>query len=80
MHGYRVHAAVLAAKETESGVTVHLVTPQVDAGPTIDQSRLPVLSGDTPETLRARLAPLEVDLLNRTVLRFARGELPLPYR
>ncbi len=80
MHGHHVHEAVLAAHDRETGATVHLVTPDVDAGPTIAQSRLAVRADDTPESLRARLAPVEVDLLNTTVLRFARGELPLPYR
>lgn len=80
MHGMRVHAAVLDAHERETGVTIHLVTAQVDAGPTIAQARLAVLPEDTPQSLRARLAPLEVELLGETVQRFARGELPLPYR
>jgi phosphoribosylglycinamide formyltransferase-1 len=80
MHGFRVHEAVLAAHEPETGATVHLVTADVDAGPTIAQSRLAVRPSDTPESLRARLAPVEVELLSATVLRFARGELPLPYR
>lgn len=79
MHGRRVHEAVIAAGERESGVTVHLVTGEVDAGPTIAQARLPVLPGDTPESLRERLRPLEVELLAATVRRFAAGELPLPY-
>lgn len=80
MHGLRVHAAVLDAHERETGVTVHLVTPDVDAGPTIAQARLTVQPDDTPQTLRERLAPLEVDLVDATVLKFARGQLPLPYR
>lgn len=80
MYGRRVHEAVLAAGEAETGATVHVVTSDVDAGPTLGQVRLPIRPDDTSETLRARLAPLEVDLLRRTVERFARGELPLPYR
>ncbi|MGI0055070.1 MAG: phosphoribosylglycinamide formyltransferase [Thermoplasmata archaeon] len=79
MHGLRVHAAVLAAHDAETGVTVHLVTSHVDGGPTIEQRRLPVRSDDTPQTLRARLAPLEVDALDRAVRRFADHQLPLPY-
>ena len=80
MHGARVHAAVLAAHERETGVTVHLVTADVDAGPSLGQEPIAVRADDTPETLRQRLAPLEVELLDRTVRAFARGELPLPYR
>ena len=80
MYGPRVHAAVLAAGERETGVTVHLVTRDIDAGPTLEQRRVAVEPGDTPETLRARVAPLELEALDEVVSRFARGDLPLPYR
>ena len=80
MYGARVHEAVLAAHETESGATVHLVTGDLDGGPRIAQERVPVLPGDTPATLRERLHPVEVRLLAETIRRFADGELPLPYR
>lgn len=79
MHGLRVHTAVLAAGETETGVTVHILTREVDGGPTIEQRRVAVREDDTPPALRARLAPLEVDALDRAVRRFADRELPLPY-
>ncbi|KAL4177422.1 hypothetical protein KRP22_002355 [Phytophthora ramorum] len=54
-----VHRAVLDAKKTESGCTVHFVTEQVDAGPIAVQMTCPVLEVDTPETLKARVQPLE---------------------
>jgi phosphoribosylglycinamide formyltransferase 1 len=79
MYGLRVHRSVLDAKETETGATVHLVTADVDAGPTIAQERLPVRPNDTPDSLRARLHPVEVELLAETIRRFAEGTLPLPY-
>ena len=79
MHGRRVHEAVLAAGDRETGATVHLVTDTVDGGPAVAQERLPVLPGDTPETLRDRLRPVEIALLAATVRRFADGSLPLPY-
>ena len=79
MYGMRVHRAVLAAGETESGATVHVVTTDVDGGPRVAQEKVPVLPGDTPESLRARLHPVEVGLLAATLRRFAEGELPLPY-
>ncbi|MFQ3587684.1 MAG: phosphoribosylglycinamide formyltransferase [Fimbriimonadaceae bacterium] len=59
MFGIRVHEAVLAAGETESGCTVHLVDEQYDHGPPILQLRCRVEPGDTPETLAARVLELE---------------------
>lgn len=79
MYGPRVHRAVLASGDRESGATVHLVTGEVDAGPPLAQARVPVLAGDTPESLRARIHPVEVELLAETVRRFADGRLPLPH-
>ncbi|RLN20830.1 hypothetical protein BBJ28_00001015 [Nothophytophthora sp. Chile5] len=54
-----VHRAVLDAKKTETGCTVHFVTEQVDAGPIAVQLKCPVLAADTPEVLKARVQPLE---------------------
>jgi phosphoribosylglycinamide formyltransferase 1 len=79
MYGRRVHAAVLAAGDAETGATVHLVTGAVDAGPTVAQQRMDVVPGDTPESLRERLRPVEISLLAATLRRFADGSLPLPY-
>ena len=62
-YGSRVHEAVLAAGDRETGVTVHQVTPAVDAGPIVLQSRIPVGPTDTAATLRERLRPLEISLL-----------------
>jgi phosphoribosylglycinamide formyltransferase-1 len=55
MYGERVHRAVLAAGETESGCTVHLVDAGTDTGPILLQRRVPVLAGDTEETLARRI-------------------------
>lgn len=55
MTGLNVHEAVIAAGETESGCTVHLVTETVDGGPILGQARVPVAPGDTPQTLAARV-------------------------
>ena len=57
----------LAAGVAESGATVHLVDEGVDSGPILAQERVPVLSGDTPETLHARIKELEHRLLPRVV-------------
>lgn len=59
MYGMRVHEAVLAAGETESGCSVHLVTENYDEGPVILQLRCPVEPSDTPQTLAQRVLELE---------------------
>ncbi len=55
MYGDRVHAAVIAAGRTESGCTVHWVDEEYDRGDAIVQRRCPVLPGDTPKSLAARV-------------------------
>jgi formyltetrahydrofolate-dependent phosphoribosylglycinamide formyltransferase len=55
MHGERVHAAVLNARKTVSGCTVHYVDDRYDHGATILQRTCPVLADDTPQTLAARV-------------------------
>lgn len=59
MYGDRVHRAVLAAGEAESGITIHYVNEHYDEGQVIVQARCPVLPGDTPEALAARVHALE---------------------
>lgn len=59
MYGMRVHEAVLAAGEQESGCTVHLVNEQYDEGPILYQLRCAVAPDDTPESLAARVLELE---------------------
>jgi len=55
MYGDHVHRAVLAAGETESGCTVHLVDAGTDTGPILLQRKIPVLPDDTPESLAGRI-------------------------
>jgi phosphoribosylglycinamide formyltransferase 1 len=59
MVGLTVHAAVLGAREAETGVTIHDVTPVLDAGPTILQVRVPVLPGDSAAELAERVLEVE---------------------
>ena len=59
MYGSRVHEAVLAAGDRESGCSVHLVNEAYDEGETVLQRRCPVLPDDTPETLADRVLDLE---------------------
>ena len=55
MYGGRVHQAVLEAGEKESGCTVHLVDAGTDSGPVLLQRKVPVLPGDSAETLAGRV-------------------------
>lgn len=59
MYGHRVHEAVIAAKETESGITIHYVNERFDEGGHIAQFKCPVLPSDTPDSLAARVHELE---------------------
>jgi len=72
MYGHHVHAAVLASGARESGATVHFVDEAFDRGDIIAQERVPVMRGDTPETLAARVLEAEHRLLPRVVLELAR--------
>ena len=75
MVGLAVHEAVLAAGERETGVTIHGVTPDLDAGPVIAQVRVPVRNGDDPETLARRVLRVEHRVLVETLARLAREGL-----
>ena len=59
MYGLYVHTSVLEAGETESGATVHFVNEEYDKGKILLQRTVPVLPGDTPETLAARVLECE---------------------
>ena len=76
MYGARVHQAVLASGAAESGASVHYVTEEYDRGAVIAQARVPVLPGDTPDTLAARVLSAEHRLLPRVVIALARAGLP----
>lgn len=59
MYGHHVHEAVLAAGDTESGITIHYVDEQIDGGKIIFQAKCEVLPDDTPDTLASRIHVLE---------------------
>jgi len=60
--GLHTHQRALDAGDTEAGATVHWVSPGVDDGEIIQQARLPILPGDTADSLAARLLPVEHEL------------------
>ena len=76
-YGMRVHRAVIEAGEKESGATVHFVDEGVDTGKIIVQETVPVMEGDSPEDLAARVLETEhrilAEGLNKVVLRYKQG-------
>lgn len=61
MYGDRVHKAVLDARSTESGITIHFVNEHYDSGDIIFQARCPVLPDDDTDTLASRVHALEYE-------------------
>ena len=77
MYGQRIHTAVLAHGAKMTGVTVHFVDEEFDRGPIIAQWPVPVMSGDTPTTLAARVLRVEHRLFPLCVTAVATGEISL---
>ena len=75
--GLHTHQRALEAGVTEHGASVHFVTEELDGGPLIIQARVPVLPGDDPETLAARVLRQEHRIYPRAVQWFAEGRLRL---
>lgn len=71
--GLDPHASVLESADTKSGCTVHLVTPEMDAGPVIVQREVPVYEDDTRQTLAARVLEQEHIAYPEAVRRIAGG-------
>ncbi len=69
--GLHTHARALEAGDEVAGCTVHYVTPELDAGPILMQARVPVLDGDTPETLAARVLEQEHKIYPEAIRQFA---------
>ena len=77
MYGRHVHEAVLAAGEKVTGVTIHLVDEEYDTGKILAQSEVPVVDGDTPDTLSERVRSRERELYVETLRRISSGEIEL---
>jgi len=75
--GIHVHDQALAAGVTESGCTVHFIVPELDAGPIILQAKVPVLPGDTPDTLAARILVEEHRIYPEALKLVAEGKVRL---
>jgi phosphoribosylglycinamide formyltransferase-1 len=74
--GLEAWRQALEAGETVTGCTVHFVDEGMDSGDVIAQAEVPILPGDTPESLHARIQEAEHQLYPEWIGRFARGELP----
>jgi len=75
--GVKVHEQVITAGESESGATVHFLTAELDSGPIVAQAKVPVLAGDTPETLAARVLEAEHTLYPDALRLVAAGRAKL---
>lgn len=75
--GLNTHARVIAAGETEHGVSVHFVTPELDGGPVIACAKVRVLPDDNPEHLAARVLVQEHRLYPAVIGWFAAGRICL---
>lgn len=79
MYGHFVHEAVLAAGEKESGPTVHIVDEIYDHGRILEQATVPVVQGDTPESLAARVLKEEHKLYPRVLDNLVKGKYELDH-
>jgi len=75
--GLNTHGRAIQAGDREHGASVHFVTHEVDAGPVVIQSRVPVLDDDTPEKLAARVLTREHQILPLVVRWYAEAQLSL---
>lgn len=75
--GLHTHQRALAAGDQEHGATVHFVTEELDGGPAILQSHVPVLADDTPDTLAERVRATEHRLYPLAAMLYASGRLRL---
>lgn len=80
MYGLKVHQAVIESGMKVTGCTVHFVDEQYDTGPIVLQRCIPVMDDDTPETLAARLLPVEHATYIEAIRLFVEGRLRLEGR
>ena len=78
MYGHRVHEAVLASGDRESGVSVHIVDAEYDTGPVLAQTRVLVERSDTVEALSRRVHEREVEFVVEVLGDILRGGTQLP--
>ena len=72
--GLHTHARALEAGDSEAGCSVHEVTAELDDGPILGQARVPILGGDTEDTLAARVLTMEHKLYPAVLRNFSNGD------
>lgn len=77
LYGKQVHEAVLRAGEKVTGVTVHVVDGQYDTGPILNQAQVPVMAGDTVDSLAERVLTQEHLLYVETLRKISEGKIAL---
>jgi len=80
MYGAKVHEAVLAAGDSESGISIHLMDEHVDTGPILLQKKCPVEADDTIDTLKERIQSLEKEWYPKVLQMIESGEMKLDLR
>jgi phosphoribosylglycinamide formyltransferase-1 len=80
LKGLDTHARALAAGAKTHGATVHFVVPELDSGPILAQAQVPVLEGDTPQTLAARVLSAEHRLYPHALRLLAEGRVRIADR
>jgi phosphoribosylglycinamide formyltransferase-1 len=76
-YGMRVHEAVAAAGESESGVTIHLVDGEYDHGPIVAQHIVPLAPGDDPAAIAAKVTAAEAPFFVATLKQIIAGAIAL---
>lgn len=77
MYGMNVHTAVIEAKESETGVTIHRVNAEYDSGEIVAQTKVAVLQNDTPKILAARVLEREHEFLVEVISDIVNGKITL---
>ncbi|VTX77960.1 phosphoribosylglycinamide formyltransferase [Neisseria sp. DTU_2020_1000833_1_SI_GRL_NUU_006] len=75
--GLHTHERALEAGCRVAGCTIHFVTPELDCGPIISQGIVPILDGDTPDDIAARVLTVEHRLFPQAVADFVAGRLKI---
>ncbi len=78
MYGRYVHEVVLEAGDKVTGVTIHIVDAEYDHGPIVAQCQMPILEGDTVETLSKKVLKREHEFFVETLQKIAHGTIVIP--